>query len=253
MAAKYATGKLIGAGGNGQVYKGRNKQTNQRVAIKRVAFNNIAKWVLDSKEGKIPLEVDTLRRLKNVKGVIPLLDYYIVKDKYHLVFPLVGCDMFSKLDAGKFSDETARRYLAELVRILRELHENDVAHLDIKDENVLIDDDDNLTLIDFGAARRVQNQPYFNDEFMGTKEYSPPEALTEKTCYAVPTTVWSLGILMYDMLTTTLPFHGDEEIIKGQLAFPDYVSESSRSLIRQCLMPNQWERLSLDELAAMLE
>merc|ERR1712187_749007 len=111
----------------------------------------------------------------------------------------------------------------------------------------------NIKLIDFGSGCEHN---YHEDpekvfkEFRGTRVYSPPEWILDGEYQADKLTVWSLGILLYDMLCGDIPYTTDQEICSGNLVWPSQLSlsPSARDLISRCLTVDHWKRISLDSL-----
>jgi len=192
----------------------------------------------------IPMEVHLLKRVQHVPGVAHLLDYYEKPDSFVLVLerPDRSVDLFDHItQQGSLDDETARRYLRQVVTTVVQLHSCGVVHRDIKDENLLLDQTTGaVRLIDFGSGALLRRAPYTT--FEGTRVYSPPEWV-ERRCYqAVPATVWSLGVLLYDMLTGDIPFEKDDEIVRGKLQYRKHVSAQAKDLISRCLAYEPYQR-----------
>ena len=110
-------------------------------------------------------------------------------------------------------------------------HELGVVHRDIKDENILIDwSSHEIKLIDFGSGSFLSCSECSTcrKEYDGTRVYSPPEWILNRQYLPMPGTVWSLGILLYDMLQGDIPFHTDEDICRGTITFKGNISQACK-------------------------
>jgi len=123
---------------------------------------------------RVPEEVDLLRRVDHVPGVLHLLDYYHRSDGYVMVLerPASGIDLFDYItQRGALDDAEARRVFRQVVDTLINVHDAGVVHRDIKDENVILDlDTDDVLLIDFGSGARLHDGIYgdFDGQFAAT-------------------------------------------------------------------------------------
>jgi serine/threonine protein kinase len=122
----------------------------------------------------------------------------------------------------------------QIVETTIALHDAGVVHRDIKDENVLIDPETrHVHLIDFGSGTFLHDDIY--TDFEGTRVYSPPEWIRCRRYRAVPAAVWSLGVLLFDMVCGDIPFERDEQIVKAEFRLRKKISPEVEDLIRQCL------------------
>ncbi|KAF2354934.1 Protein kinase domain [Trinorchestia longiramus] len=205
----------------------------------------------------VPREISLLLRLTNVPNVVQLLDWIDRDDSYLLIFerPDPCQDFFDYISKHIFLPEyQARSLFQQIVQTVKECHEAGVVHRDIKDENILITVDPSghfvLKLIDFGSGAVVNpnDRPYV--DFDGTRVYAPPEWITTGSYSAIPAAVWSLGVLLYDMVVGYIPFENDESILQNKLQFrTEYgLSPAVTNLIRTCLDPNPAKRPSLEQI-----
>lgn len=259
LEVAYDLKQVIGTGGFGTVYAAVRKSDGLPVAIKHIMKNKVTEWVQtegteDGESGTssvIPMEVHLLRKVQQVRGVAQLIDFYEKPESFALVLERPGdrcVDLFDHItQQGALEEEVARKYMRQILTTVIQLHSVGVVHRDIKDENILVDlAKGTVKLIDFGSGALIRNGPYTT--FEGTRVYSPPEWI-ERRCYqAVPSTVWSLGILLFDMLTGDIPFEKDEEIVRGKVTYRKTVSPLAKDLITRCLAYEPYQRPSFTDI-----
>ena len=245
----YLVGDVLGKGGFGTVYAGTKINDGIKVAIKHVIKSKVTNWT--NYEGKkVPLEFQFLSILKHVEGVIDLIDFYEENDSflYILELPTNSKDLFDYITDKKVLTEVqARNFFQQIVRIVMDCHHNGVVHRDLKDENLILNSTTGeLKLIDFGSAAFLKQEEYTN--FCGTKVYAPPEWIKTKKYKAEPLTVWSLGILLFNMVCGDVPFEKDEQICNAKLKFRKSISKECRDLIQTCLKIHPEERIQLQNI-----
>ena len=214
-------------------------------------------------EKDIRVEIRIMRRLKH-DHVIRLNEILESQNNYYIILePARGgdlCDMIMANPKG-LSEEKSASILLQILSGLKACHETRVAHRDLKPENILFTDKGVVKITDFGLSRLHQISPYDGPNALelaktrtGTPQYVAPDVL--KGPYnAFKADLWSLGCILYVMLTSRFPFGGakDKELEKRILAgtyekLPDTVSADARSLVDALLKMNPDERLPLDEI-----
>ena len=182
----------------------------------------------------MPLELKLLCSLRNVNGVVKILDFFERLDSfiYILEHPSDSVDMFDYIsEKGSLDEKIAADFFRQVVETVLACHSTGVIHRDIKDENILVNlKTGKLKLIDFGSGAFLKSDHY--TEFEGTRVYSPPEWVRCSRYLGPEATVWSLGILLYDMVCGDIPFEKDEEICNAEITFRNNVSPDCQNLIR---------------------
>jgi len=155
---------------------------------------------------------------------------------------LPGGELFYRLKReGRFSAERVRLYSAEIASGLGHLHSLDMIYRDLKPENILLDEVGHVCLTDFGLSKEMVNTANAAKTFCGTPEYLAPEIL-QGVGHGKPVDWWSLGTLIFEMLTGLPPFysrnvnHMYEKILKGELRTPSYVDPHVKDLIEKLLI-----------------
>ncbi|XP_016415736.1 ribosomal protein S6 kinase alpha-6 isoform X2 [Sinocyclocheilus rhinocerous] len=147
-----------------------------------------------------------------------------------------------------FTEEDVKFYLAELALALDHLHNLGIVYRDLKPENILLDEAGHIKLTDFGLSKESVDQDKKAYSFCGTVEYMSPEVVNRRG-HTQSADWWSLGVLMFEMLTGTLPFQGKDRnetmnmILKAKLGMPQFLSLEAQSLLRMLFKRNPSNRL----------
>ncbi|KHJ48251.1 kinase domain protein [Trichuris suis] len=245
--------KVLGKGGYGKVFqvKKTNGVDSGRIfAMKVLKKASIVRNQKDTAHTKA--ERNILEAVKS-SFIVDLKYAFQTGGKLYLILEyLGGGELFMHLEReGIFMEDTARFYLSEITCALQHLHQQGIIYRDLKPENILLDVTGHVKLTDFGLCKEAIKGDAMTHTFCGTIEYMAPEILM-RTGHGKAVDWWSLGALMYDMLTGGPPFTAEnrkktiDKILKGKLTLPLYLSYEARDLIKKLLKRNVEMRLGTD-------
>ncbi|KAL7322117.1 serine/threonine protein kinase, variant 4 [Mucor circinelloides] len=210
----------------------RNDPSQTKVVIKYVIKSRILVdcWTRDRKLGTVPVEIHILHTLTKYphQNLGDMLDYFEDDDHYYIVMGLHGggMDLFDYIELNDHGipEHEIRRIFKQIALGVRHLHEHNIVHRDIKDENVVLSDAGGLRLIDFGSAAYLKPGRKY-ETFVGTLDYAAPEILRGHTYSGKPQDVWALGILLFTLVYRENPFYDIDEIMGRELRIPFVLSE----------------------------
>jgi WD40 repeat protein/serine/threonine protein kinase/DNA-binding XRE family transcriptional regulator len=204
----YALAERIGMGGMGSVYRAVQPNVEREVAIKIIlpAFADHPDFIR-----RFEAEAQLVARLEH-PHIVPLYDYWREPGVAFLVMRLLrGGNIQNLLKQGPLSVETTAQMLEQICFALNAAHRMGVVHRDLKPANVLLDEDSNAYLADFGIAKNLGNPDFENqthvDAMLGSPQYMSPEQIRSFSIRP-QTDIYCLGVMLYEMLTGTLPFNG---------------------------------------------
>lgn len=245
--SKYTLGKTIGCGSYGQIKEATQTSTFRTVAVKFVKRKNV-ETLLKVHKQCIPAEAVFLSSLHH-PNIISLIDLYEFRSKFALVLerPLASLDLHEFISKfGPQNDSVASYMAGQLLATCRHLDTHLIFHRDVKSENILVNYYDySLKLIDFGSATYDNQETYYGN--YGTPAFSPPEWVADRGYRPEPTTMWSCGVVLWEVLTGTLPFHDEEQVLRAALPFPDHLNYSARDLLRKILRAAPEDRAGFEE------
>ncbi|KAG2235883.1 hypothetical protein INT48_008186 [Thamnidium elegans] len=261
----YVLDSIIGYGGFATVRKGFRASDGQKVAIK------IIKKQYQTEEPDYRLERElSIWKVLDHPHIVCLQKVLETDTATFLICDY--CPGGNLLDLLKkpMSENEARRIFLQLCQAVKYLHEQvKVCHKDLKLENILFDEDNNVKVCDFGLAiyqQPVKINPATNlplspeiinelECAAGSLAYAAPEQIRSAKAISCPSTdIWSLGIILYTLVTAQLPFHDDydlrlqQKILNGQYNIPSNLSEELQQLIRKCLDSNPDSRFNINQV-----
>eukprot|EP01113_Clastostelium_recurvatum_P006206 TRINITY_DN12814_c0_g1_i3.p2 TRINITY_DN12814_c0_g1~~TRINITY_DN12814_c0_g1_i3.p2 ORF type:complete len:424 (+),score=104.72 TRINITY_DN12814_c0_g1_i3:1456-2727(+) len=217
---------------SGRFFAMKTLKKSEVVRLKQVEHINSEKTILTSIDH--PFIVNLYKTYQDDRYLYMLEEY------------IIGGEMFSHLRrAGRFSNEVARFYTAEIVLALEYLHNLNIVYRDLKPENLLIDSTGHIKITDFGFAKKVEDRTW---TLCGTPEYLAPEIIQSKG-HGKAVDWWALGILIFEMLAGYPPFFDDnpfgiyEKILGGRIQFPGHFDPNAKDLIRKLLASDRTRRL----------
>ncbi|XP_064858719.1 ribosomal protein S6 kinase alpha-2 isoform X1 [Oncorhynchus nerka] len=195
------------------------------------------------------MERDILAEV-NHPFIVKLHYAFQTEGKLYLILDFLrGGDLFTRLSKEvMFTEEDVKFYLAELALALDHLHSLGIIYRDLKPENILLDEEGHIKITDFGLSKEATDQDKRAYSFCGTIEYMAPEVVNRRG-HTQSADWWSFGVLMFEMLTGSLPFQGKDRketmvlILKAKLGMPQFLSPEVQSLIRALFKRNPANRL----------
>ncbi|CAD8112107.1 unnamed protein product [Paramecium sonneborni] len=242
--------KVLGKGSFGKVMLVQYKSNSKFYAMKVLQKKNI-------KNERQKRHTETERIILATCSSIFLVRLrYAFQSQYKLylvVDYMPGGELFYHLrKVGRFKEEVARFYAAEILLGLQYLHENHIIYRDLKPENILLDENGHIKLTDFGLSKIMMEEDETAFSLCGTPEYLAPEILTTKTGYDKTCDWWSFGALLYEMLVGAPPHYKENKkemirrILTQPIPYPSYLSENARSLLEQILVVDPKKRLGYE-------
>lgn len=246
---KYEVGRMLGQGAFAKVYYGRNIVTGQNVAIKVIDKQKIVKVGLIN---QIKREISIMNKVRH-RNVMHLEEVMATKTKIYFVMEYAkGGELFKKVVKGRLKEETARKYFQQLIFAIDFCHRRGVYHRDLKPENLLLDEDGNLKVSDFGlsALSESKREDGLLHTTCGTPAYVAPEVISKKGYDGSKSDIWSCGVILFVLLAGHLPFYDRNlmemyrKIAKGSFKCPHWFPPDARRLLSRILDPNPNTRVS---------
>ncbi|XP_023208775.1 MAP/microtubule affinity-regulating kinase 3-like isoform X6 [Xiphophorus maculatus] len=240
--------KTIGKGNFAKVKLARHILTGREVAIKIIDKTQLNPNSLQ----KLFREVRIMKIL-NHPNIVKLFEVIETERTLYLVMEYAsGGEVFDYLVAhGRMKEKEARAKFRQIVSAVQYCHQKHIVHRDLKAENLLLDADMNIKIADFGFSNEFTLGNKL-DTFCGSPPYAAPELFQGKKYDGPEVDVWSLGVILYTLVSGSLPFDGQnlkelrERVLRGKYRIPFYMSTDCENLLKRFLVLNPAKRGTLE-------
>ncbi|XP_051942092.1 MAP/microtubule affinity-regulating kinase 3a isoform X3 [Hippocampus zosterae] len=242
--------KTIGKGNFAKVKLARHILTGREVAIKIIDKTQLNPNSLQ----KLFREVRIMKIL-NHPNIVKLFEVIETERTLYLVMEYAsGGEVFDYLVAhGRMKEKEARAKFRQIVSAVQYCHQKHIVHRDLKAENLLLDADMNIKIADFGFSNEFTLANKL-DTFCGSPPYAAPELFQGKKYDGPEVDVWSLGVILYTLVSGSLPFDGQnlkelrERVLRGKYRIPFYMSTDCENLLKRFLVLNAAKRGTLEQI-----
>ncbi|CAF2879593.1 unnamed protein product [Rotaria sp. Silwood2] len=247
---KYRFSKTIGKGNFAKVKLARHIPTSREVAIKIIDKAQLNPTSLQ----KLFREVKIMKGLDH-PNIVKLFEVIETEKTLYLVMEYAsGGEVFDYLVAhGRMKEKEARSKFRQIVSAVQYLHQKHIVHRDLKAENLLLDAELNIKIADFGFSNEFTPGNKL-DTFCGSPPYAAPELFQGKKYDGPEVDVWSLGVILYTLVSGSLPFDGQnlkelrERVLRGKYRIPFYMSTDCENLLKKFLVLNPTRRSALESI-----
>ncbi|CAF1117104.1 unnamed protein product [Adineta ricciae] len=247
----YILNETLGTGSFGKVKKAYHQLTRHTVAIKIVNRTKIKQ--LDV-VGKIRREIQNLRLFRH-PHIIKLYQVISTPTDIFMVMEYVaGGELFDYIvKKGKLTEAEARPFFQQIISGVDYCHRHMVVHRDLKPENLLLDDASHVKIADFGLSNMMKDGELLKTS-CGSPNYAAPEVVSGELYAGQEVDIWSCGVILYALLTGTLPFDDDnvqilfKKIRSGIFPIPDYLNPSVVDLLQKMLTVDPVRRATIKEI-----
>lgn len=239
---------FIGKGTFSKVYIGYNKDNpNEKVAIKKIYKKDDDKY-----KKYIEKEIEIMYKL-NHKNIIKLYETIYTEQYIFLILELCNTDLYKFIQNNELNEENIQYIIKQIVEAIKYIMDNNIVHRDLKPHNILINKNLDIKLADFGFAREFKDT-LLSDTICGSPLYMAPEILNNQK-YNIKSDIWSLGIIMYEMVMRDHPFKTNnmKDLIekinnKKPIIVNVNVSENCKNLIYKLLEIDYKKRLDWEDI-----
>ena len=249
----YILGKELGKGTYAIVRLGINKLTKKKYAIK--IYTKLSLFDIQ-KKNTVKNEISILKNLDN-ENIMKMYEVIDTPKNLYLILEYINgislLQYIKQKKEQKIDEKTCKIFFYQIVKGINYCQLKNICHRDIKLENILIIDNKKIKIIDFGFGIKTNNNTY-HKFFCGTPSYMSPEIINKEKYIAQFSDIWSLGILLYTMLTGNFPFTANSQnelfnkINQGNYIIPNFISDKAQKLIKKILVFQPKNRPSTEEI-----
>ena len=248
----YKYGRLLGKGAFGKVNLCLHTLTGRLVAIKSI---NKEKIKNERQKKKIKLETTIMETLSKSKNIVKIFETYETKKHICIVMEYICAgDLLTYIKKrSKLTEPVAKFIFKQIILGIKHIHDNSIIHRDIKLDNILLDLDNNIKICDFGVSRKINKDDVMFEQ-CGTPAYIAPEILINKGYQGFGVDIWSAGVVLYAMLSGTVPFKGNNLkelhnlIISGDYKEIKGISIEAEDLLKNILEVDPNKRFKIEEI-----
>ncbi|CAG7924593.1 unnamed protein product [Penicillium olsonii] len=247
---QYQTIRVLGEGSFGKVKLAIHQPSGRQVALKIISRR---KLLSRDMVGRVEREIQYLQLLRH-PHIIKLYTVIATKSDIVMVLEYAERELFDYLvRKGRCGDDEARKFFQQIICAVEYCHRHKIVHRDLKPENLLIDNQKNVKIADFGLSN-IMTDGNFLKTSCGSPNYAAPEVISGKLYAGPEVDVWSCGVILYVLLVGRLPFDDDyipalfKKIAAGTFHIPGYISSGAARLIRAMLQVHPVHRITIPEI-----
>ncbi|CAH0026459.1 unnamed protein product [Clonostachys rhizophaga] len=246
----YKVVRTLGEGSFGKVKLAIHHGTGQQVALKIIARK---KLISRDMAGRVEREIEYLQLLRH-PHIIKLYTVIKTPNEIIMVLEYAGGELFDYIVAhGRMKEAEARRFFQQMLCAVEYCHRHKIVHRDLKPENLLLDENLNVKIADFGLSN-IMTDGNFLKTSCGSPNYAAPEVIGGKLYAGPEVDVWSCGVILYVLLVGRLPFDDEHipslfaKIARGTYSIPQWMPTGAANLIKKMLVVNPVQRATIDDI-----
>ncbi|KAI9887547.1 MAG: Protein kinase [Watsoniomyces obsoletus] len=247
---QYTIIRTLGEGSFGKVKLAVHQVSGQKVALKIISRR---KLINRDMAGRVEREIQYLQLLRH-PHIIKLYTVITTPGEIIMVLEYAGGELFEYIVShGRMTEDSARRFFQQMICAVEYCHRHKIVHRDLKPENLLLDEQLNVKIADFGLSN-IMTDGNFLKTSCGSPNYAAPEVISGKLYAGPEVDVWSCGVILYVLVCGGLPFDDEyiptlfKKIGQGNYTIPSHVSPGAASLIRRMLVVNSVQRITVQEI-----